>query len=148
MTPRDAAIAAKSNRIVSFSCPHAIARVALDRGYHWVTTTDGPLVPGEYLVPDTMTNAMGDWMVDQGLSGSDGVALWAMLHGELVWHAVPSLVDAGVVRPTPDMATIDWSGDAVHGGTTGPLHRRLLGLRGPRQPLVEAYYRCAGEYQR
>lgn len=145
-------IAAKPNCIISFSCPHSIARLALDRGYHWVTTTDGPLGadPAQtFYMPPGVEAAAKDWWASTMVTGrslSEYVLLWAMVHEYLVWHCVPSVIDAGVVRPTPDMDRIDWTGDALHAGTTGTLHHALLtDVSGDRVPLVKRYYELCGD---
>ncbi len=141
-------LAARPTHVVSLSSVSPIARVALDRGLHWVTSTDGPL-GGAFVLPMPALRAAQDWSVaalPAGTPAGDAVALWAMLQRALVWHCVPSLVGAGRVWPTPDMRLIGWDTDALHAGTTTTLHHALLTrVRGNRLELMRRYYELAGD---
>ncbi len=141
-------------KLTSFGIAHPMARNALDSGYHWVTTPDVP-VGCELVWPEGARQAWNEWRkaadIELGPTREDdAVSLWLMVTGALLWHPVPSL-KAGpyTVQPTPDMATIDWGGDALHLGRQTSSYKLLLTrVKGDRVPLVRKYYELAGDTPR
>ncbi len=117
------------------------------------------------LMPDTVETLSEDQILN----------LWCMSHDVLIWHTVPSLVDhdtsvpscygnTQIRRPTVGFEAVDdykgrdrmrektmldvnWDTDALHVGRVFEgNHRALLTrVKGPRGPLVEKYYRLAGD---
>ncbi len=141
-------------KLTSTGILHPLARNALDSGYHWVTTPDVPVFE-DLVWPEGARRAWAEWaaeheMGEPELSLAASVSLWLMVQGALLFHPVPS-TKAGpfTVQPTHDMASINWSTDALHlGRQTGAYKLLLTRVRGDRVPLVRRYYQLAGDTPR
>jgi hypothetical protein len=85
-----------------------------------------------------------------------------MVHGCLIWHTVPALVEhdttvpscygntqcrSATVGPRAGMLDVNWDSDALHIGRVfaGNHHALLTLVKGERGPLVKRYYELAGE---
>lgn len=167
-------IEARPNHIINLYNTHALAHEAVRRGLSWLTSVDG-LIGNAYVLPVPALRAFLDWRENalttgtvEELSEDQLLNLWAMANGFLIWHTVPALVDhdtsipscygniqmrrpavgpVGGATATHRMQDVDWTTDAVHVGRVfNGNHKALLTrVKGPRGPLVGAYYRCAGE---
>jgi hypothetical protein len=164
----DRVIEARPAHLVNgYNC-HELAFDAQTRGMSWLTSNDG-LIGNCYIVPvDTVRHflhwretALTDGTVEV-LSEDQIWNLYAMVHGCLVHHVVPALVEhdtsvpscygntqcrSATVGPRPGMLDVDWHTDSLHigrvfaGNHSALLHR----VKGDREHLVRRYYELAGE---
>ncbi len=164
----DNVIAARPAHLLNLSNCHKLAHDAQARGMSWLTSNDG-LIGNAYVLPIPSLRAFLAWressLTDgtvETLSEDQLLNLWAMAHGCLVHHCVPSLVehDTSVpscygntqcrqaeVGPRAGMLDVNWETDALHCGRifTGNHHALLTRVKGERGPLVKRFYELAGE---
>jgi hypothetical protein len=164
----DRVIAARPAHLVNgYNC-HQLANDAQGRGMSWLTSNDG-LIGNCYIVPvDTVRHFLG-WretaLTDgtvEALSEDQIWNLYAMVHGCLIHHTVPALVEHdttvpscygntqcrnATVGPRAGMLDVNWDSDALHigRGFAGNHHALLTRVKGDREHLVRRYYELAGE---
>jgi hypothetical protein len=161
-------IAARPAHLINlFNC-HQLATDAQRRGMSWLTSSDG-LIGHAYVLPVPALRAFLAWRESaligdtvEVLSEDQILNLWAMVHGCLIWHTVPALVEhdtsvpscygntqcrSATVGPRAGMLDVNWDSDALHIGRVfaGNHHALLTRVKGDREHLVRRYYELAGE---